>query len=171
MRYATDAAIAKFNKKIHQFKQGSLTPWDFSQTVWDLVLRCGGVYTSRFCEEISSRALTTISAILCKVDGRIFEKLCCKNWPTRPTSYWIYIADIRKPPRGIVNGSKLCLAAPKDPGEEAKHAALRQFKTTIRRRCQTKRLFVTKIVVTSSGSCLVGTMEEGVQVRPLLHGQ
>lgn len=43
-RYANDADIAKTNEEIRIYKQGLLTPWDFFQALWDLTLRCGGVY-------------------------------------------------------------------------------------------------------------------------------
>lgn len=46
-RYDTDAVIVKADERISSFKQGPLTPWDLSQTLWDLRPRCGSVYNEQ----------------------------------------------------------------------------------------------------------------------------
>lgn len=43
-RYATEAVITKADEEICEFKEGSLTPWDFSQQLCDPTLRFSVVY-------------------------------------------------------------------------------------------------------------------------------
>lgn len=46
-RYDTAAVNAKDDEEIRNFKQGLSTTLDFSQKVWDLTPRCGGVYNEQ----------------------------------------------------------------------------------------------------------------------------
>lgn len=42
--YGTNAVIPKVDGMIGHFQQRSIKPWDLSQRLWDLKLRCSGVY-------------------------------------------------------------------------------------------------------------------------------
>lgn len=41
---ANDAVIASVDEEIRNFKQGSITPWDFSEKLCNLTLGCDFVY-------------------------------------------------------------------------------------------------------------------------------
>lgn len=65
-RYATEAVIANVDDEIRNFKQESFTPWDFSQTLRDSKLCCGGVYNRKTLKSFFAEGidLSVCSAML-----------------------------------------------------------------------------------------------------------
>lgn len=46
-RYDTNSVFTNADNEIRNSNQGWLEPWFLSQTLWDLTLRCGGVYSGQ----------------------------------------------------------------------------------------------------------------------------
>lgn len=56
-RYSTDAVIANADEKISNLEQRSSALSDFSQILWGLKLRCGGIYNEQTLKGLFSKGI------------------------------------------------------------------------------------------------------------------
>lgn len=94
--YGSDSIIIKAVEEIQNFKQCTLTPWNFSQKypTWHLVAQ---TYTMKTLRGFLSKMLELLSAVKYAIDGWTTAKPPQKTSIIKTNHSWIYKADTRKP--------------------------------------------------------------------------